>query len=57
MLFRGYSQFIVEEVLKNLFNALEVNNNAALNRLLSDQQVLLCLRFLSDIAVLLVHAN
>ena len=53
--FGGNSEFVVEEVLEDLLDALEVTDDALLDRFFHDEEVLLGTSFMAYVAVFLVH--
>ncbi|KAF0726535.1 hypothetical protein Ae201684_015163 [Aphanomyces euteiches] len=55
--FRGDTQFVVESVVPNLFHIVPVGHNTVFNRVLQGQDTTLGLSFITDIGILLVHAN
>mmetsp|Transcript_22655 Transcript_22655/g.49540 ORF Transcript_22655/g.49540 Transcript_22655/m.49540 type:complete len:290 (-) Transcript_22655:52-921(-) len=57
MLFRSYTQLVVEGVMPNLLHVIPIGDDAVLNGILQGQHTSLALRLVSYIAVLLVHAN
>mmetsp|Transcript_2376 Transcript_2376/g.2943 ORF Transcript_2376/g.2943 Transcript_2376/m.2943 type:complete len:289 (-) Transcript_2376:36-902(-) len=57
MLFWSHTQLIVEGMMPNLLHIIPICDDAMLNGILQGQHTSLALRLVSNIAVLLVHAN